>query len=65
MTPIRSDFLPNIFLQRLSYTWASILVSLQSYTQCFHQCKSCGIIYECGRNNCRMPFQYDRCLSCV
>jgi hypothetical protein len=24
ITPIRSDILPNFFLQRLSYTWASI-----------------------------------------
>jgi len=40
-------------------------MSLLSYSQCLHQCRSCGMVYECGWNNCRMPFQYDRCPSCL
>jgi len=31
---------------------------------CQHQCTTCGVLFECKRDGCRMPFQYERCSTC-
>jgi len=32
---------------------------------CRHQCITCGVLYECKRDGCRMDFQHERCSMCI
>jgi predicted transcriptional regulator len=31
---------------------------------CLHQCRTCGILYSCGDENCGIPFLYGKCSLC-
>jgi len=39
-------------------------MQIQIHSSCSHQCRTCGVIYECGSNKCGKAFQYGRCLLC-
>ena len=32
---------------------------------CSHQCNKCGVLYNCGTNNCKEPFQNAVCNRCI
>jgi hypothetical protein len=31
---------------------------------CYHQCNKCGMIYDCDKDFCKLPFSHDRCQIC-
>jgi len=34
------------------------------HSSCSHQCRTCGVMYECMSNNCDRAFQYGKCDLC-
>jgi len=32
---------------------------------CLHQCKRCGVVYECNIEKCGSPFEQSNCKICL
>ena len=56
-----------------STTTESLKLKESNYTKCqdkvtehvsLHQCRTCGILYSCGDENCGIPFLYGKCSLC-
>jgi len=41
-----------------------VTATTTSIQQCYHQCISCGISYECERRWCARPFSCGKCSIC-
>ena len=79
LTTYKQFSIYNISLIFISLVTLKIIVCLKMYisllqlldliTQtvqnCVHQCKKCGILYDCDEAmTCGMPFQYGKCSLC-
>ena len=35
-----------------------------AHSPCSHQCRICGVVYECESDKCGRAFQYGKCVLC-